>query len=69
MDRNLNQRILNRVLDAGCTTEKDIENLTMAEVLRIPGITKGDMILITKLQAAVKEKRLILFLAGMEQEE
>ena len=48
---------------------KDIENLTMAEVLRIPGITKGDMILITKLQAAVKEKRLILFLAGMEQEE
>ena len=45
MDRKLNQRILNRVIDAGCKTEKDIENLTMAEVLRIPGITKGDMIL------------------------
>ena len=69
MDRKLNQRILNLVIDAGFKTEKDIENLTMAEVLRIPGITKGDMILITKLQAAVKEKRLILFLAGMEQEE
>ena len=66
-DKNaLNQKIkvLNKLFDAGCKTEKDLKVLTLPTILKIPDVTVPDMTVITELQEQVAKNRLFSYLGG-----
>ena len=50
--------------DAGCNTEKKLQQLDMESILRIPGITIPDMSLIIELQKQTKANKLFSYLGG-----
>lgn len=43
-------KLLSKLFDAGCNTEKQLQQLDMESILKIPGITIPDMSLIIELQ-------------------
>lgn len=57
-------KVLNKILDAGFTTEKDISAMTMDDILSMPGITVADIALVNELQKSIKGNRVISFLGG-----
>ena len=66
-DKNaLNQKIkvLNKLCDAGCTAEKQLQDLKMEDILNIPGITVPEMKEITEIQKQVKNRTLFSYLGG-----
>jgi hypothetical protein len=66
-DKNaLNQKIkvLNKLFDAGCTAEKQLQDLKMEDILNIPGITVPEMKEITEIQKQVKNRTLFSYLGG-----
>ena len=36
-------KVLAKLFDAGCKTEKDLKALTLSTILKIPGVTVPDM--------------------------
>ncbi len=66
-DKNaLNQKIkvLIKLFDAGCTAEKQLQDLKMEDILNIPGITVPEMKEITEIQKQVKNRTLFSYLGG-----
>ena len=66
-DKNaLNQKIkvLTKLFDAGCTAEKQLQDLKMEDILNIPGITVPEMKEITEIQKQVKNRTLFSYLGG-----
>lgn len=59
-------RVLNKVLEAGFTTEKDIAAMTMDDMLNISGITLADIAIINYLQKSIKANKVISYLGGGE---
>jgi hypothetical protein len=59
-------RVLNKVLEAGFTTEKEIVGMTMDDMLGIPGITLSDIAIINYLQKSIKGNSVIAFLGNGE---
>lgn len=59
-------RVLNKVLEAGFTTEKDISAMTMDDMLNISGITLADIAIINYLQKSIKANKVISYLGGGE---
>lgn len=57
-------KTLNRIFDAGFSSEKEIQSMTVAEMLSIEGVTVQDIALINDLQRAIKEHCVLDFLAG-----
>ena len=57
-------KTLNRVFAAGFVSEKEIQTMTVSEMLSIEGVTVQDMALISSLQWAIKEHCILEFLAG-----
>ena len=47
-------KLLTKLFDAGCNTEKKLQQLDMESILKIPGITIPDMSLIIELQKQTK---------------
>ena len=47
-------KVLNKLFDAKCRTEKDLQGLSMESILKIPNITIQDMTVIMELQKATK---------------
>lgn len=47
-------KVLNKLFDAGCDTEKKLQQLDMAAILKIPNITIPDMTLIMEFQKQTK---------------
>ena len=71
-DKNaLNQKIkvLNKLFDAGCTAEKQLQDLKMEDILNIPGITVPEMKEITEIQKQVKNRTLFSYLGGDSDEQ
>ena len=58
-------KVLNKILEAGFTDEKDIAAMTMDEILSMLCITVSDISLINDLQKSIKANKVISFLAAM----
>ncbi len=51
-------KLLTKLFDAGCNTEKKLQQLDMESILKIPGITIPDMSLIIEFQKQTKANKL-----------
>lgn len=59
-------KVLNKVLEKGFITEKDIAAMTMDDMLSISGITLADIAIINHLQKSIKANKVITFLGSGE---
>lgn len=57
-------KVLNKLFDYGCKTEKDLQSLTLENILEIKGITIPEMSIITELQKQTKSGKLYSYLGG-----
>lgn len=57
-------RVLNKLFSSGVKTEKDLQKLTLENILEIMNITIPEMAIITELQKQVKSGTLYSYLAG-----
>ena len=57
-------KVLNKLFDAKCRTETELQALDMESILKIPNITIQDMTVIMELQKATKANKLFSYLGG-----
>ena len=57
-------KVLNKLFDSGCDTEKKLQQLDMEAILKIPNITIPDMGVIMELQNNTKSGKLFSYLGG-----
>ena len=57
-------KVMNKLIEAGCDTEKKLQQLDMEGILKIPNITIPDMNIILELQKQTKTNRLFAYLGG-----
>ena len=57
-------KVLQRLFDAGYGTEKEIVNMTMDEMLALPGVNVADLCIISELQKSIKTNKVISYLSG-----
>ena len=62
-------KVLNKIFEAGFTTEKDISAMTMDDILSVQGITVTEISMINNLQKAIKVNKVITFLRSGETQE
>lgn len=62
-------KVMSKLYEGGCKTEKDLQTLELAEMLKIPGITVPELTIITELQKGVKTHTLYSYLGGDENEQ
>ena len=62
-------KVLMKLFDCGCTTEKELQALSMETILKIPGITISDMTMIIDLKTQVKANKLYSYLGLNEDKE
>ena len=62
-------KVMQKLYDSDCKTEKDLQALSMESVLQIEGITIQDMTVIMALQKRVKPHTLFSYLGGAENEQ
>lgn len=58
-------KVLQRLFDAGSGygTEKEIVNMTMDEMLALPGVNVADLCIISELQKSIKANKVISYLS------
>jgi hypothetical protein len=59
-------KVLNKVLKAGFTTEKDISVMTMDDMLSLQGISVAEIAIINYLQKSIKANKVITYLGSGE---
>ena len=57
-------KVLNKVLEAGFTDEKEIAAMTMYDILSMQMITGSGITVINDLQKSIKSNKVISFLGG-----
>ena len=57
-------KVMNKLIEAGCDTEKKLQQLDMEGILKIPNITIPDMNIIMELQKQTKANKLFSYLSG-----
>lgn len=62
-------RVLNKLFAQGYVSERQIADLKVTEILALPGISIAEIEKITQLQEAVKQRKVIAFLAGVKEKE
>mgnify|MGYP007134819943 FL=1 len=62
-------KVLAKLYDYGCKTEKDLRALSLQSILKIPDISVSDMTVITELQEQIAKNRLFSYLGGAEDEQ
>jgi len=62
-------KVLNKLFDAKCRTEKELQALDMESILKIPNITIQDMTVIMELQKVTKSNKLFSYLGGGNDEQ
>lgn len=62
-------KVLSKLFENGCKTEKELQTLNMESILKIPNITIQDMTVIMELQKQVKANRLFSYLGGGDNEQ
>lgn len=58
-------KVLNKVLEAGFTNEKDIAAMTMDDILSIGGITIAEIAMINELQKCIGTSKMISYLGDV----
>ena len=58
-------KVLQRLFDAGYVTEKEIVNMTMDEMLALPGVNVADLFKISELQKSKKANKKINYLSDI----
>ena len=61
-------KIMDKLFESGCRTERELMALGFEEILGIPGITIPEMTIITELQKNVKKGKLWSYLGGESNE-
>lgn len=59
-------KIIAKLMEAGFVSEKEIQSMTMDNILSLPGITVAEIGIINEVQKAVKANKIITLLAGGE---
>lgn len=54
-------KVIQRLFDAGYGTEKEIVNMTMDEMLALPGVNVADLFIISELQKSIKANKVISY--------
>lgn len=62
-------RVLNKLFEHGINTEKELQNLTLKNIVTIKGITVSEMNIISELQESAKAGKLFSYLGGAEYEQ
>jgi len=62
-------KVLNKLFDAKCKTEKELQALDMENILKIQNISLQDMVVIIELQKAIKANKLFSYLGGGNDEQ
>lgn len=57
-------KVLLKLYEFGCKTEKDLQSLTMERALLIPNISIQDLTIIMELQKQTKANKLFSYLGG-----
>ena len=57
-------KVLQCLFEAGYGTEKEIVNMTMDEMLALPGVNVVDLCIISELQKSIKANKVISYLSG-----
>lgn len=57
-------KVLNKLFEHGFKTEKELQSLTLENILEIKGITIPEMSIITELQKQTKSGKLYSYLGG-----
>ena len=57
-------KVLSKLFEGGCRTEKELQTLELAEMLNIPNIPVSELSIIVKLQRAAKTHTLYSYLGG-----
>ena len=55
-----------KLMEEGYATEKEIQAMTIDEMLVLPGISVGEIGMINELQKAIKANKVISYLGGEE---
>ena len=63
------RKVLAKLYDSGCKTEKDLKALSLQSILKIPDISVSDMTVITELQEQIAKNRLFSYLGGADDEQ
>lgn len=69
MEKNLNQitKVLEKIFKAGFITEKDILAIQLDDLVRVPDINGNEIMIIIELKKAIKNRKIIAFLSGIEE--
>ena len=62
-------RVIGKLVEAGCNTEKKLAKLDMPSILNIKGITIFEMGIIVRLQEETKKGKLLSYLGDGRDEE
>lgn len=57
-------KVLTKLYEGGCRTEKDLQTLELSQMLKIPSITVPELSIIVDLQKSVKTHTLYSYLGG-----
>jgi hypothetical protein len=57
-------KVLAKLYEGGCSSEKDLQTLELTEMLKIPDITVPELGIIVELQRSVKTHTLYSYLGG-----
>lgn len=57
-------KVLTKLYEGGCRTEKELQTLELAQMLKIPNITVPELSIIVDLQKSVKAHTLYSYLGG-----
>ena len=62
-------KVVAKLYQSGCKTEKDLKALSLQSILKIPDISVSDMTVITELQQQIAKNRLLSYLGGADDEQ
>ena len=62
-------KVLTKLFEGGCKTEKELQALELAEKLKIPNITVQELSIIVELQKSVKGHTFYSYLGGGDDEQ
>lgn len=62
-------RVMNKLFEHGINTEKELQNLTLKNIVTIKNITVAEMNVISELQESAKAGKLFSYLGGTDDEQ
>ena len=62
-------KTIEKLMGSGIATEKDLQKMTLEEMLQNPEIGRNDLVIITELQKHTKDNKLYSYLSGGEHNE